>query len=306
MVYTIYESRTENDKIRSRTFAFTYYPSHIERDTQYFKNLCVKKHCKSMFMGLEECPTTQRLHFQGFVRFTGDKTWKAAKRKFFQLDKLHIEPAKAKDSCNRDYCLAYGKYLNKSGFKERLIDYGECAVQGKRNDISTAIEIIKETGKMRDVLDSVHNYQACRHSELYLKYNEKPRPVAPIKCINIHGGAGTGKTKAVYDYAGNKLPFKPVSYKWWEGYDGHEIVLLDDIRGDFCKYHELLTLLDIYPFRVETKGGSRQMKATTIFITTPIPLVEIWSHRTAEDIKQLSRRITHTIHIDEIEKLKSL
>ena len=49
-------------------------------------------------------------------------------------------------------------------------------------------------------------------------------------------------------YEENTNVFRPLNYKWWEGYDGHEVVLLDDIRKDFCKFHELLTLLDIYPY----------------------------------------------------------
>lgn len=298
----------KHHQLRSRTFTFTYFPSDVEREIRYFQNLCAKKCIKAMFMGLEYCPTSLREHFQGFVRFTAPKTWRAVKQKVFQLDKLHLEKAERDDETNRNYCLAYGKHLNKEGHIRRVIDYGECAVQGKRNDITRAIEILNSSGKMGDVLDVVYNYQAIRHSELWLKYKEKPREIDPskFKFINIHGPAGSGKTRAVYEFCAPKLPFKPISKKWWEGYDADEIILLDDIRGDFCKYHELLTLTDIYPYRVETKGGSRQMKAHTIFVTTPIPLVEIWSHRTEEDIKQLSRRITHTIHIDDIEKLKSL
>lgn len=159
---------------------------------------------------------------------------------------------------------------------------------------------------MCDVVDVVHNYQAVRHAELYLKYKERPRPVAPIRVINIYGEAGSGKTQSVYKFCSPALPFTPISYKWWDGYDGDKFVLLDDIRGDFCKFHQLLKLLDIYPFRIETKGGSRQVQFTTLFITTPIPLVEIWEHRTDENLKQLSRRITHTINVHNIEELFSL
>ena len=36
------------------------------------------------------------------------------------------------------------------------------------------------------------------------------------------------------------------NYKFWEGYDGHDNVIIDDIRGDFCKFHQLLKLLDRY------------------------------------------------------------
>lgn len=289
---------------RSRTFAFTYFPNNLEKDITYFKQLKDKSKC--LFVGLESCPETSRLHFQGFVRVASARTFKSMKQNFFKLDKVHLEPALASDAANREYCLALGKHKNKKGHIKQIIDYGEPAHQGKRNDITTAINLLNLSGSMSDVCEVVHNYQAVRHAELYLKYKEKPRPVSPILAINIWGSSGTGKTKSVYEFCNPDMPFVPVNHKWWEGYDGHKTILLDDIRGDFCKFHQLLKLLDIYPFRVETKGGSRQVQFTTIFITTPIPFVDMWAHRTTEDLFQLSRRITHTIHIDNIDKLFSL
>ena len=44
--------------------------------------------------------------------------------------------------------------------------------QGKRTDIQVAVDICKETGSIGAVLDKVHNYQAVRHVELYMKYKE--------------------------------------------------------------------------------------------------------------------------------------
>ena len=113
-----------------------------------------------------------------------------------------------------------------------------------------------------------------------------------INVIWIWGASQTGKTKYVYDNCPN--PFRPLNFKWWEGYDGHKTVLIDDFRKDYCKYHELLTLLDIYPIRVETKGGSRQVQFDTIYITSPYSPEETYDTR--EDIFQLTRRITQVIH----------
>ena len=181
-----------------------------------------------------------------------------------------------------------------------FIEVGEPIKQGKRTDIDVAIDIVKQTGSIREVLKTVKNYQAVRHTELYMKYCEEESVRTELEVINIYGSSGKGKTRYVYEKETNV--FRPINYKWWEGYDGHEVVLLDDIRKDYCKFHELLTLLDIYPFRVECKGGSRQLRAKKIYITTPIPLVEMWRNdwRSDEDIYQLSRRIHTTINIDDI------
>ena len=157
------------------------------------------------------------------------------------------------------------KYCSKDN--NLLLEIGTPHKQGKRSDIARAVDIVKETSSVAAVCDEIMNYQAVRHAELYLKYKEKKRPVQPIQVIWIYGSSGKGKTKKVYDDNKDEDIFTPINFKWWEGYDGHKTVLIDDIRKDFCKFHELLKLLDIYPFRVETKGGSRQVQFNKLYIT---------------------------------------
>ena len=272
-----------------RSWIFTYYPSNEDRDLLWFENLSQSSQIRYMIMGREHCPTTGKLHFQGYISYNNAKTFKQTK-KWFKLDKIHIESALGNDCQNQVYCSK----------EELLIEIGEPLVQGKRSDISHTISLLKEQPSMRNVLEEVHSYQAARHAELWLKYMEKKRPVKTINVIWIYGSSGKGKTKKVYDdQSGNDI-FTPTSYKWWEGYDGHKVVLIDDIRRDYCKFHELLKLLDIYPFRVETKGGSRQVQFNTIYITAPYSPTEMWENRCDEDLLQLTRRITQTINIDEI------
>lgn len=276
-----------------RCWCFTYFPEHeecIERKTEWFKDLSHHKAVKNMFIGLETCPSNGKYHFQGYIRFHNAKDFKQAKR-WFKMDKIHLEEAKGNDQHNYDYCLASGKYESKEGHIAIIVEKGEPAQQGKRTDIEHAVDIIKETSSMSEVLDAVPNYQACRHAELYLKYKEQPRKVGHINVVWIYGASGTGKTRKVFEECPDV--YRPVSYKWWEGYDGHKKVLIDDFRKDYCKFHELLTLLDIYPFRVETKGGSRQVQFDTIYITTPYSPQETYDTR--EDVNQLTRRITRIV-----------
>lgn len=278
---------------KSRAYAFTYYPTDVERDHRWFRDLSVHKQTQFMVMGLELCPTTKKKHFQGFIRWKNAKTLKAAKR-WFSLDKIHLETPLSCDQFNKEYCLAIGKYQGKPGYIKQLIDVGEPVKQGKRTDIEEAIHILKETSQMREVLETVPNYQAARHAELYLKYKEKPRVVEPIEVIWIYGASGTGKTRYVYDR--HPDVFRPTTFKWWEGYDGHEVVLIDDFRKSYCNFDQLLRLLDIYPFRVETKGGSRQVNFKKIYITTPLSPEQTFYH-TDEELNQLQRRITHTVEL---------
>lgn len=273
---------------RCRSWCLTYFPTKEEEDQKWFKYLAKKSGIRYFVVGYETCPSSKRKHFQGYIAFYNAKTFKACK-KWFELDRIHIEPAIAGDFKNKGYCTKENKF----------VEVGVPCSQGKRTDIDVAIDIIKQTGSIREVLKTVKNYQAVRHSELYMKYNEDDSIRLDLEVINIWGASGKGKTRYVYENETNI--YRPINYKWWEGYDGHQVVILDDIRKDYCKFHELLTLLDIYPIRIECKGGSRQLRAKKIYITTPIPLVEMWRYnRSDEDLYQLERRITHTYNIDEL------
>lgn len=274
---------------RCRSWCLTYFPTCEEEDQKWFGYLSKKSGIRYFVVGYETCPSTDKKHFQGYISFKNAKTFKATKR-WFELDRIHIEPAVAGDFQNKKYCTKENKFL----------EIGEPVKQGKRSDIDVAVAIAEETGSIREVLKVVKNYQAVRHTELYMKYCEEESVRLDLEVINIYGSSGKGKTRYVYQK--EKNIFRPINYKWWEGYDGHEVVLLDDIRRDFCKFRELLNLLDIYPIRVESKGGSRQLRAKKIYITTPIPLVDMWNSewRSDEDIYQLGRRIHTTINIDDI------
>jgi len=79
--------------------------------------------------------------------------------------------------------------------------------------------------------------------------------------------------------------------KWWNGYDSHEYVIIDDFRDGHMSFNELLTLLDRYERRIETKGGMRQFVAKQIIITCNAPPTELYGNVINERKDQLLRRI---------------
>jgi hypothetical protein len=83
--------------------------------------------------------------------------------------------------------------------------------------------------------------------------------------------------------------------KWWPGYDGQKHVIIDDVRGSFCSYSTMLRLLDQYPFTVEYKGGTRELLAEVIFLTSCKPPNELYN--LDEDQQQLLRRIEEIIFL---------
>lgn len=229
-------------------------------------------------------------HLQVYIELCkGFKKITALKKKLTK--RFHMEEAKGTGLQNKVYCS-----------KESVIfEDGEISYQGKRNDIDVVKSMILTDDKvtLRKVSLVCKNSQSLNYAKNFLTLWEKPRPVKVglnLQVIWLWGESGSGKSKYVYDTEKESEIYRPINYKWWDGYDAHPIILLDELRGDFCKYHEMLKLLDIYPFKVECKGGSRQFKGEKIYITSCYSPTEVWGTR--EDLKQLLRRITKIIKVE--------
>lgn len=268
-----------------RAWAFT-----LNNYTPEQEVLLSKIKCRYMVYGHETGDEKGTPHLQGYMYLQNqitETTIRSKTKPYSQgLNGIHWEPARSSAESNYDYCTKQDK--------DSYYESGVRPHPGARKDLTNVNQEIKNNPSMRNIIEKQYGYQATKHAELILKYNEPPRPIEPIEVIWIYGPTGTGKTK--YVYKNYTDIFRPISFKWWEGYDGHKTVLIDEFRKDFCKFHELLSpLLDIYPFRVETKGGSRQAQYTTILITSCYHPKEVYDTR--EDIKQLLRRITKIIKI---------
>jgi len=166
---------------------------------------------------------------------------------------------------------------------------------GKRNDLAATRALVHATGSMRAVAAEATSFQALRGAELLLKYDEPRRDWKPL--VRWYWGAtGTGKTRRAMEEAGADRWVSGRSLQWWDGYDGHANVIIDDFRGDFCPFHTLLRYLDRYECRVEVKGGSRQLLARNIWITSCLPPEKAYPG-CSERVDQLLRRIDETVEL---------
>lgn len=159
--------------------------------------------------------------------------------------------------------------------------------QGSRTDLDVMRDKLRESPKMSEVVEVAQSYQAVKMAEAWLKYKEAPRQWL-MRVEWYYGPTGSGKTRAAAEAMPDAF-WALETNKWWDGYDAHENVVIDDMRGDFAKFHSLLRLLDRYPFRIEVKGSTRQFRAKRVIVTSQYHPREIYSTR--EDIQQLLRRI---------------
>nr|QKV51313.1 putative replication associated protein [Crucivirus sp.] len=234
--------------------------------------------CRYILVGLETS-NAGWLHHQGFVMFANASTANAVK-KVLPIG-CHLEACKGTALQNIKYCSKDGNIVAENGKRPE---------QGKRNDMETVFKIIKTTGRMADVTENVRSYQAMKAGELILKYHEPKRFTKPFVGW-FWGPTGCSKTHSAYELLGENGTWKSSGpMKWWEGYDGEQNVIIDDFREHYCDFVTLLSLLDRYPFRVENKGGSRQLQARNIIVTSCYPPDKCF-RTSREDVKQLLRRI---------------
>jgi len=211
------------------------------------------------------------------------------------LKKLHPRVSWREQDCKQD-----NNYCRKRD-SELIIDRDERKKKGARTDIAEIKEVVKDTLSMKEVVQVATSVQSVRMAELWLKYNEPKRPIEPAPDIHWRWSkSGGGKTRYVWDKYGVDTVYVPTTFKWWEAYDGHKVVLIDELRSNWCTFGELLKLTDRYPFTVETKGGSRQFQATTIYITSCKPPHELYDphHFDAKErVDQLMRRLASVTEV---------
>lgn len=269
------------DELRSRAWCIT-----INNYTEQEWSSCVGAEAEFSVFAPEIGENEETPHIQGYIYYKSAKKFKTMKKMF---PRAHLEIPKGNPEQNKQYIV--GPYKKGTKFKplnENAVVRGECPVQGKRSDLDNVKEVLKETGSMRAVVVVASSVQSVRMAEMILKYHEPPRKQKP-KISWFYGPSGSGKTRSAYEELGDDCYTCLSTGKWWEGYDGHENVLIDDYRKDFMPFADLLKLLDRYAFKVECKGGSRQFRGENIVITAPFhPVYYIPAN---EDKQQLLRRI---------------
>lgn len=218
-------------------------------------------------------------HVQGYGELRMQTSLSALRR---WAPRAHFISAKGTASENLEY-------ITKDG--PLVIDHGEARQAGRRTDLDEARELADDAG-MRAVV-ACCNLQAIRVAEKYLSYTESGRNWKPF-VVWLWGPTGAGKSR----WAQDEYPeaYWKDATKWWDGYDGHDDVVLDEFRGSWWTLDYMLRLLDRYPFRVECKGSSRQFRARRICITCNRP-PNLAYPNCGEAINQLTRRIDQCIEL---------
>lgn len=221
----------------------------------------------------EEVGESGTPHLQATITFKNATRLGALKK---ICARAHWEPTKALEAAE-NYCKKDGNFW--------IIDN---RTQGSRTDIAGAISALKEGGIKKVIEKNPVEFVKYHAGLEKLAFRLQPQRDFKPEVYWVWGPTGTGKTRAVVQIEPD-LWISGKNLQWWDGYENQEAVLLDDFRKDFCTFHELLRILDRYPYRVAVKGGFRELNSKRIYITSCYPPNEVY--HTREDVNQLLRRI---------------
>ena len=224
---------------------------------------------KYICWGLERCPTSNKEHYQGFIILNRTARLKGVKLLIGGGDDCHIEARRASRHQAREYCRKDGVFTEFGVFERMTHD-----------------ELFKQ-----DLNFLKENYPAffCRYYKgLALLKSSNTIKWRDVEVRILWGEPGCGKTRRVMEMDDVYKLDHP--YKWWDGYFGESILLLDDYKRGAIERGLLLNLLDGYKLRLETKGGHVWAAWTKVYITTNFD-PERWLD------EALSRRVTMIEHI---------
>lgn len=230
-------------------------------------------------------------HLQGFVTFGGKAKRLSAVKKLHAT--AHWEVTKGSSQQAAEYCKKDGDVYEK----------GTTPFQGKRSDLEEACNMIKDGKRLREVADELPT--------TYVKFSRGLKDLAltltdsyehdDTRGIWIWGPPGVGKSR----YARREWPdsYPKAQNKWFDGYDGEEAILLDDLdRMGTCLSHLLKIWTDRYACTGETKGGTVHLKHKVFIVTSNYSIKDLWPDDV--ELQKAIRRRFKVIHMDSVDNLR--
>lgn len=242
-------------------------------------------HIKYCIYQLEKCESSGRLHLQGCIKFKVPIRMPQAKS-FLGVQDAHLEVCRDWEASKR-YCTKEDTRV------EGPWELGTDTKQGQRSDIETITEKLRNGARIKRIAEE-HPREFVKFHKGFQAYKAAvDQPMHGAKtCILLIGATGVGKTRFVMDIFKDVYNVFDISKPWYDGYDGHEVMLLDECgAGNIMHYNLLKQLTDRYALTIPVKGHSVPLKAKFIFMTSNERMEEWWPNVAGIHLEALRRRI---------------
>lgn len=234
-------------------------------------------------------------HAQIYLELSEKAGIKSVQDRLFGGEKVHCEARKGTRDQARDYCRKEDTRV--PGTHVHEVGNWNAGGQGARSDLLQLLDIAKSGGNARDAWEHAPMAMARAYKAFdRCRLDHAPKDRVPPSVTVYYGPGGTGKTRKAEEELSN--PFRKEPGDWWDGYDMHSNVLVDDVyAGAAAPYSVMLRILDRYPCSVQIKGGTVPFVGEKIILTSNLNPLE-W-YPSVADKWPLVRRLTKIIRFHE-------
>lgn len=247
----------------------------------------IKTHdCEYLKYVVEQGSEKGTIHLHAVIYYKNPRIWP---KRFFPRAKIQVTKS----------FVAACRYVEKAATNIRgPYEFGKPPEQGRRSDLENLAQGIASGEKTssdiaRDAPGAYVRYfrglKELENTLFQTDRTEKP------KVVWIHGEAGVGKTKYVYDNHPLDEIYVKDNTQWWDGYKNgkHKVIIVDDFDGKW-PFRDLLRFLDRYPYQGQVKGGYVKINSPFIYFTSDTHPSMYYKNQLIEDdnhYNQLARRI---------------
>lgn len=160
-------------------------------------------------------------------------------------------------------------------------EYGTKPVQRNNKTDWAEVKLKAKTNRIEEIPDDIYvKYYSTlkRIAKDHLHYQDKEA----LRGIWISGPAGCGKSRAVKKFSPTAFPKNRTP--WWDGYNGEEVVVMDDVDKYDVKLGGLLKDWgDRYAKTLEVKGGVVTDNWKHFIVTSNYTIGEIWDDSSTQE-----------------------
>jgi len=208
-------------------------------------------------------------HVQGYVVMPRTMRFSAMKK--LLPSGTHFEAAKGSTEQNIAYCSKQSK----------LVELGTRPLTPKEKGAANADRFkaalaAAKAGNFEEIPEDIRVRYYRTWKEIHKDYMPQVEDEEGTTGRWYYGASGVGKSRqARIDYP--NAYFKMCN-KWWDGYQGQENVIIDDIDLNHnCLGHHLKIWTDRYSFLAETKGGAIMIRPKVVVVTSQYEIGTIFT-----------------------------
>lgn len=285
-------------KVRSRAWMMTLF-KHDWNESSI--DDVMKSHNWSWCGQLESGHETHNEHYQLYVEAKNAIFGSSLSNAF---GKAHVEHRRgtrveAFEYCIKDDTRVDGPYFH--GIDAASVAAGG---QGKRNDLEYVRDLVKDGITYKDLLlngdGSVQRVLAA-HGQyvrdlVYAYQSELASNKRDVRVSYVYGAPGVGKTSTVLDMYPDAYRVKSYEHAF-DSYEGQSTLILDEFAGQI-NFHELMNMLDVYPYECEARFRNRWALWSRVIIISNLPPKQYCLYPTVDSEKWpgFTRRINAGVY----------